>query len=345
MADPEIEIERDPEYERLLSELPETREMEFRVVKQFQGRRIDQYLAGRFMQHSRNLWQKLIRLGAVKVNGHEVKASYTIMRGDTVRIDFPRKIEDRVRPEPVPLNIIHEDENIIVLNKQAGVTVHPAKGHLGGTIVNGLLYHCRHLSTVAGVYKPGVVHRLDKDTTGVLLAAKNDRAHAWVSRQFEHREMRKEYLAVVVGEVGFDSDIIDRPLGRHPRKRTIMSVQDEGGKSAQSTYEVVERLGPFTLVRVKPRTGRTHQIRVHMASLGHPLVGDYDYRGPRPTPAQLGIADHPRPDEPVIGRQALHALRIGFTYPFSEQWVVFEAPVPEDMVQLIETLRRLPNES
>lgn len=336
------DIERDPEYERLLAELPDTREFEFRVLKQFQEHRLDQYLAGRFMQHSRSLWQKLIKLGAVKVNGREVKARYLIARGDVVHVEFPRSIEDRVRPEPVPLNIIYEDENLIVLNKQAGVTVHPAKGHLGGTIVNGLLYHCRHLSAVAGVYKPGVVHRLDKDTTGVLLAAKNDQAHTWLSRQFERRETRKEYLAVVTGEVGFDSDIVDRPLGRHPKKRTIMSVQTEGGKEAQSTYEVLERFGPFTLLKVRPRTGRTHQIRVHMASLGHPLVGDYDYRGPRPTPAQLGIKDHPRPDEPVIGRQALHALRIGFRYPFSERWVEFEAPIPEDILQLMETLRRLP---
>ena len=336
------EIERDPEYERLLAELPETREIEFRVLKQFQERRLDQYLAGRFMQHSRNLWQKLIRLGSVKVNGRQVKASYQIMRGDLVRIDFPRRIEDRVRPEPVPLDVLHEDENLIVLNKQAGVTVHPAKGHLGGTIVNGLLYHCRHLSAVAGIYRPGVVHRLDKDTTGVLLAAKNDQAHNSLSRQFERREVRKEYLAVVAGDVGFDSDVIDRPLGRHPKKRTIMSVQADGGKEAQSTYEVLERFGPFTLILVRPRTGRTHQIRVHMASLGHPLVGDYDYRGPRPTPSQLGIPDHPRANEPVIGRQALHARRIGFTYPFSSRWVEFEAPVPADIQELIETLRRMP---
>jgi 23S rRNA pseudouridine1911/1915/1917 synthase len=176
------------------------------------------------------------------------------------------------------------------------------------------------------------------------VAAKKYRAHNWLSRAFERREVRKEYLAVVAGNVDFDRDIIDRPLGRHPKKHTIMSVQTDGGKEAQSTYEVEERFGPFTLVRVKPRTGRTHQIRVHLTSLGHPLVGDRDYRGPRPTPAQLGITNHPEPDKPVIGRQALHARRIGFAYPFSEDWVAFEAPLPEDFRRLIETLRRIPPE-
>lgn len=335
-------MERDQDYERRLSELPETREIDFRVPKQFQDKRVDQYLAGRFMQHSRSLWQKLIRNGNVTVNGHKVKPSTLIMRGDLVHIDFPRVIEDRVRPEHVPLDIIYEDENLLVINKQAGVVVHPAKGHLTGTVVNGLLYHCKHLSGVAGMYKPGVVHRIDKDTTGVLLAAKNDQAHNWLSRQFESRKVHKEYLAVVAGSVSFDSDVIDRPLGRHLHKRTLMSVREEGGKEAQSTYEVVERYAGFTLVRVKPRTGRTHQIRVHLTSLGHPLVGDRDYRGPRPTLRELGITDSAAPDEPVIRRQALHAQRIGFTYPFSDRWVEYEAPLPEDFIKLMETLRRVP---
>ncbi len=313
------------------------------VSKQFpQAKRLDRFLSGRYPHVSRSLFQKLIRSGAVRINGKPAKASHDVMKGEVIDVELPVVDYDAIVPEDLPLNILFEDENLLVLNKPAGIVVHPARGHQRGTIANALRHHTLHLSTVGGLYKPGIVHRLDKDTTGVLLAAKNDQSHRSLSMQFEKRRVEKEYVAVVAGEVEFDRDVIDRPLGRHKTDRTRMAVR-EGGRSAESFYEVIERFKGFSYVRIAPKTGRTHQIRVHLTSLGHPVAADREYRGPVPTWRSLGIPPEDPSgdlDAPVIDRQALHALRIRFFYPMTDRKVEFSAPLPEDFERLLRALRR-----
>jgi len=327
-----------------MSESPEhIEEIHFTVPRKYHPpKRLDRYLVGRYPHHSRELFQKLIKSGGVLVNGKKSKASSEVQKGDLIDLRLPVIDDDIILPEDIPLEILFEDENLIVLNKPANMVVHPARGHMGGTIANALRYHTRHLSAVGGLYKPGIVHRLDKNTTGVLLAAKNDTTHRNLSMQFEKRSVQKEYHVVVSGDVSFDSDLIDRPLGRHARDHTRMSVREDGRKS-QSFYEVIERYGAFTYLRIAPKTGRTHQIRVHLGSLGHPVAADRDYRGPVPTWRSLGIEpDDPddNPDTPVIDRQALHARRIAFFYPGTDRRVSFEAPLPDDFERLIRALRR-----
>ena len=318
-------------------------EIHFTVPRKYpEPKRLDRYLCGRYPHHSRALFQKLIKSGGVLVNGKTSKASHEVHKGDVIDLRLPVIDRDVIRPEPIPLDVLFEDENLIVLNKPAGMVVHPARGHMGGTIANALRHHTRHLSTVGGLYKPGIVHRLDKDTTGVMLAAKNDEVHRHLSKQFENRRVRKEYLAVVTGELEFDSDVIERPLGRDVHDRTRMAVR-HGGRPSESFYEVIERFEGFSYVRIAPKTGRTHQIRVHLNSLGHPVAADRDYRGRVPTWRSLGIdPEDPDedPDRPVINRQALHAQRIRFFYPLTDRVVEFEAPVPEDFERLLRALRR-----
>ena len=318
-------------------------ELHFTVPRKYpEPKRLDRYLCGRYPHHSRALFQKLIKSGAVLVNGRKSKASHEVHKGDVIDLRLPVVDTDTIQAEDIPLDILFEDENLIVINKPAGMVVHPARGHMGGTLANALRHHTRHLSTVGGLYKPGIVHRLDKDTTGVMLAAKNDEAHRHISMQFEKRRVEKEYVAVVTGEVAFDSDVIDRPLGRDARDRTRMAVR-HGGRASESFYEVLERFPGFSYVRIVPKTGRTHQIRVHLGSLGHTVAADRDYRGRVPTWRSLGI-DPEDPDEdpdtPVIDRQALHARRIRFAYPMTERVVEFEAPLPEDFERLLKALRR-----
>ena len=321
----------------------EFQEIEFTVPRQYQvPKRLDRYLHGRYPHHSRALFQKLIKSGEVLVNGTKGKASREVQKGDRVHIKLPVVDDDVIQPEDIDLDIIFEDDNMLAINKPAGMVVHPARGHMGGTIANALRYHTKHLSTIGGLYKPGIVHRLDKDTTGVLLAAKNDAAHRHLSMQFEARTTEKEYLAVVCGDVEFDSDVITEPVGRHPRDRTRMIVRDDGRKS-ESFYEVIERFGRFTYVRVSPKTGRTHQIRVHLRSLGHPVACDRDYRGVVPTWASLGIEPDEEgvdPNSPIMNRQALHAHRIRFFYPMTDRRMECSAPIPEDFERLLGALRR-----
>jgi 23S rRNA pseudouridine1911/1915/1917 synthase len=317
--------------------------LHFSVPRKYpEPKRLDRYLCGRYPHYSRSLFQRLIKKGVVLVNGRPGKASHEVQKGDVIDIELPVVDSDVIKPEDIPLDIIFEDENIIAINKPAGIVVHPARGHMTGTIANALRHHTRELSTVGGLYKPGIVHRLDKDTTGVLLAAKNDAAHRHISMQFEKRQVQKEYLAVVHGDPELDSDLIDRPLGRHAHDRTRMTVREDGRQS-ESFYEVIERFGSYCCVRIAPKTGRTHQIRVHLKSLGHPVAGDREYRGPIPTWRSLGIEPEDPdadPDEPIIARQALHALRIRFFYPLSERRTEFTAPLPEDFERLLRALRR-----
>jgi len=319
--------------------------LELEVRRDYQGRRLDKYLAARLQQYSRSFLQRLIREGAVKVDNKAVKASYSIHKGDTITLEIPVLEKEHLKPEDIPLDIIYEDEYLMLVNKPPDMVVHPASRYMSGTLVNALLFHCEKLSQSGGHYKAGIVHRLDRDTSGVMLVIKSDAVHEDVARQFERRTVHKEYLALVEGDVELDSDQVELPIGRHTKDRLKMSIRhDEGGKEATSIYEVLERFGDFTLVKVMPRTGRTHQIRVHMKAIGHPIVADAAYnsrdclyarditgRGERPST--------PDDEPPILERQALHAYRIEFFHPILKKRVSFQAELPEDMQRVLKLLR------
>jgi 23S rRNA pseudouridine1911/1915/1917 synthase len=321
--------------------------LEFEVKKDYQGRRLDKYLAARLQQYSRSFLQKLIREGAVRVSNRPVKASYAIRKGDLITLEIPVIEEEHLRPEDLPLDIIYEDEHLMLVNKPPDMVVHPAPGHMSGTLVNALLFHCKKLSERGGYYKAGIVHRLDRDTSGIMLVIKSDLVHEDIARQFERRTVHKEYLALVEGDVELDSDQIELPIGRHKRDRLKMSIRQDGeGKEATSIYEVLERFDGgrgqphFTLVKVMPRTGRTHQIRVHMKAIGHPIVADADYNSRDCLYAWEITGQPPNPDEPpILERQALHAFRLEFFHPILKKRVSFQAEPPEDMQGVLKLLR------
>src|SRR3954470_12135840 len=254
---------------------------EFTVKARMVGKRIDAYLASRFPDYSRSVVQKVIDAGAVLVNGQPIKASYKVRLDDRICVWLPELADDASAPEDIPLDVVYEDAAFTVVNKPAGMVVHPAKGHWSGTLVNALQFHYDTLSTVAGENRPGIVHRLDRDTTGLLLVAKDDLAHRGLASQFEQRTVSKEYLALVSGIPQRDSDYIERTIGFHPTNREKMAIRlpEDGGKEAVTFYEVLERFAGFAYVRCKPATGRTHQIRVHLAHIGHPIVADKAYSG------------------------------------------------------------------
>jgi 23S rRNA pseudouridine1911/1915/1917 synthase len=321
----------------------EREEVTLTVKKDFPRRRLDTYLAGRLPQRSRTYWQHLIRSGYALVNARLAKPSYFVQNGDQITVFVEPERERALEPEPIPLDIIYEDDQLIVLNKPAGIVVHPAPGHMHGTLIQGVLYHVRErgsgLSPGSGPDRPGIVHRLDKDTTGLILMAKEDFTHRHLARQFEQRRVEKTYVAVVRGEVNFDSDYVELPLGPHPKDRLRVIVRKEKGKEASTFYQVVERYRGYTFVRVHPKTGRTHQIRVHLAAVGHPVVGDVLYGGPRLLARDLGAAELP-PEEPLMERQALHAEEITFFHPVQRRKVTFRAPWPPDLQRLVDLLRR-----
>ncbi|MDK1030545.1 MAG: RluA family pseudouridine synthase [Planctomycetia bacterium] len=302
--------------------------------------RLDRFLHARFPKHSRAFFQRLIKAGEVTVNGRTAKASRELAAGDAVTLKWAPPRNATIEPEAIPIDVIYEDEHILAVNKPAGLIVHPGRGNPTGTLANALAYHAKRLSTLAGPWRPGIVHRLDRDTTGVILVAKDDTAHAHLSRQFEHRSVHKEYLAVVEGELELISDRIEKPLGRDAHIRERYAVAKSGGKAAESFYEVAERFRGFTLLRVSPKTGRTHQIRIHLASIGHRVVADKQY-GSR---SSISIADLTGDEtagtEPIIQRQALHAHRIRFRHPITGDEMELHAPLPEDMQRLLEALRR-----
>jgi len=313
----------------------------FTIRGRVAGRRLDQYLAAALPDFSRTFIQKLIREGAVTVNGRQVKPSYQIRRGDRVRVEVELPAGPAVAAEDIPLDILFEDEALIVVNKPPDMVVHPAKGHQSGTLVNALLGHTRTLSSTYGELRAGIVHRLDRDTSGVILAAKTDAAHAALAAQFEARTVEKHYLAVVEREPELDSDLIDAPLGRSRRNPEAMAVRRDG-KPAQTIYRVARRFRGFAELDVQPLTGRTHQIRVHLAHIGHPVVADllYSHRAALYRSELLG-REPSADEEPLIERQALHARSIAIDHPLSGQRMVFEAPVPGDMAQLLATLGEL----
>jgi 23S rRNA pseudouridine1911/1915/1917 synthase len=312
-------------------------QVDLKVKRPMDGKRLDQYLVDRFPAYSRNIIQKII------VNAHDVKPSYQVKRGDHIRIWLPELNDEPPEPEPIPLDIIYEDDFFIVVNKPAGMVVHPAKGHWRGTLVNALQFHFDELSKIAGPHRPGIVHRLDRDTSGLIVVAKDDLAHANLAAQFERRSVRKEYVAITCGVLDRDSDYIERALGPHPTHREKMAIRElqDGGKEAVSYYEVAERYDGYTLVRIYPKTGRTHQIRVHLAHVGCPILADQAYGGRKSL--SLGeIAKHAESEESpvVISRQALHANRLWLDHPRIRQPMEFEAPLPADFTATLEALRK-----
>lgn len=319
---------------------------EFNIHKEAVLQRLDIYLHKRLPQYSRTLMQKLIREERVRVNGRSTKPGYEINLGDRIEVDVPRLILPHVVASDIPLDILHEDEHLLAINKPPDFVVHPAAGHWDDTLVNALLHHCGALPETDDVYKPGIVHRIDKNTSGVIIAAKTAGAHAALTKQFQDRTVEKEYLAIVEGEMPFEEDWIDKDMDRHPRDFERMAVVKKGtGKSAQTFYQVQERFLGYTFVLAAPKTGRTHQIRVHLSSVGHPCCADEVYGRSRAVMlADLAGEDAvdervPDPGVPVLGRHALHAYRIRFQHPGTGEKVQYQAPLAYDMAQMLELLR------
>jgi 23S rRNA pseudouridine1911/1915/1917 synthase len=315
---------------------------EFIVKARMAGKRIDAYLASRFPDYSRSVIQKLIEAQAVLINGQPVKASTKVKLDDVVRVWLPELADTTPAPEDIPIEVVYEDEALTVVNKPPGMVVHPAKGNWRGTLVNALQFHYDTLSQVGGENRPGIVHRLDRDTTGLIIIAKDDAAHRQIARAFEERKVAKEYLAIVSGVPRRDSDYIERTIGFHPTVREKMAIRlpEDGGKEAVTFYEVAERFEGYALVRCKPQTGRTHQIRVHLAHIGHPVVADKAYSGrDRLTLGDLAGPDAPGADAVLIARQALHAHALRFTHPLTGRELSLTAPLPADMAAVLDALR------
>jgi len=309
------------------------------VGSSIRERRIDKYLHSRFSNFSRVMIQKQIGAGAVKVNGKVVKSSFKLRPGDRIDLTLPDLPSKEIQPEDIPLDIIYEDEDIIILSKQPSMIVHPARGNTHGTLVNALAFYSDKLSSGLGEFRPGIVHRLDKDTTGVMVVAKNDAAQWKIAKQFEHRQIKKSYLAIVHGTPELTADRISAPLGVHPKIREKYAIRPEIGKEAITFYEVLESFRGFSLLKMTPQTGRTHQIRVHLSYIKHPIVGDDMYGGKLVYPWQLKDSEQVV-EEAVITRCALHAWTLEFKHPTTEKTVEFEAPLPEDMQNLLVLLRK-----
>lgn len=322
-------------------ETPETFDgpQTIRVGPSIKERRIDKYLHGRFSNVSRRFMQDAIKSGCVKVNGQPVKPSFKLSPGDNVELVLPEPPSKDIEAEEIPLNILHEDDDFIIINKQANMVVHPARGNTHGTLVNGLVHYASSLSSGLGDFRPGIVHRLDKNTTGVMIITKNDAAQWKIAKQFELRQTQKEYLAIVHGTPELDRDRISAPLGIHPRMRDKYAVLTHSGKEAITDIEVLEAFRGYSLILCRPKTGRTHQIRVHLSHIKHPIVADDMYGGRIIYPWQLQD-EEPSAQDPILTRCALHAFRLTFKHPTSEEQVTFEAPLPEDMDTLLEMLRQ-----
>jgi 23S rRNA pseudouridine1911/1915/1917 synthase len=301
---------------------------EWTAEAQDRGERIDKYVVEASEEDvSRTLVQQWIKEGQLTVNGALVKANYKLTEGDRLVLIVPGPEELNLTAEPIPLDVVFEDSDVIVVNKPRGLVVHPAPGHYSGTLVNALLYHCKDLSGINGVMRPGIVHRIDKDTSGLLMAAKNDMSHASLAAQLKEHTVNRKYLAVVHGNVTHDNGSIDAPIGRDANDRKLYTVTERNSKLAVTHFNVLERFGDYTLIELKLETGRTHQIRVHMKFIGHPLVGDPAYGPSR----SKGAA--------AIGGQALHAAILGFVHPRTAEHLQFEAALPTDMQHLLHVLK------
>lgn len=309
-----------------------------------QGRRLDAVVAAHIPGCSRSLAANLISNHEIVVDNLPKKPGYRIKAGDKILGRIPAPVETEYQPEPIPLHILYQDSHIVVLNKQAGLVVHPAPGHGSGTLVNALLYHCPDLAGIGGEIRPGIVHRLDKDTSGTMVVAKTASAHENLARQFKNRTVQKKYLALVYGELKSDEGSLKLPIGRHPVHRKRMSTASPKGRDAETRWKVRERLGGITLLESSLKTGRTHQIRVHCATMGHPVVGDPVYR-PRKLWTNLKNLLPNLPPAVItalklISRQMLHAWQLGFRHPAENKFLIFESPLPPDMADIINFLRR-----
>ncbi|HAN09391.1 MAG TPA: RNA pseudouridine synthase [Clostridiales bacterium] len=301
-------------------------EYELTVDKDDEGERIDKYISEQYEEYSREYIKKTIIDGNVTVNGMQVKQNYKVKANDEILMQIQEPQELQILPEDIKLDIRYEDEDIIIINKGQGMIVHPAPGNYTGTLVNALLYHCKgNLSQINGVIRPGIVHRIDKETSGVIVVAKNNAAHSKLAEQFKEHTINRKYHAIVFNNFIEDKGTIDLPIGRHPVDRMKMTVTDRNSRRAITYYKVLERFGDFTYVECKLETGRTHQIRVHMAHKKHPLLGDEVY-GPTKQPYNLR-------------GQALHAKVLGFMHPRTGEYVEFVSELPEYFVKLIEKMR------
>jgi len=299
---------------------------EFIVAPEEAGVRIDRYLSDQCQDISRSYLQKLLKEQSVLVEEKPVKTNYKVNAGDRISLTLPEIREPEIMPEEIPLDIVYEDKDIILINKPKGMVVHPAAGHYSGTLVNGLMSPCRYeLSGIHGVMRPGIVHRIDMDTTGVLIVCKNDMAHNSISEQMKEHSITRKYAAIVHGVLKEDEGTINAPIGRHPVDRKKMSINEKNGREAVTHYRVLERYRQFTYIECQLETGRTHQIRVHMASIGHPLLGDSVY-GPAKCPFRLT-------------GQTLHAGVLGIIHPRTGEYIEFTAPLPDYFEELLRKLR------
>ena len=303
------------------------------VPEESAGARLDRFLASVLGDQSRSQIQRLIKEGRIRVGDREAKPNQAIKVGQAISIDIPAPVDPTPQPEPLPLRILYQDRDVIVIDKPAGMVVHPAAGHEGGTLVNALLHHVTDLSGIGGEKRPGIVHRLDRGTSGLMVVAKNDRAHEALARQFRDREVEKEYAALVWGEV-MAGHRIDAPIGRDPANRKRMSAKARRSREAVTRIVRAEHLGrALTLVRVAIYTGRTHQIRVHLSAIGHPIVGDSLYGGVRRrVPGDLRAVAH-------LERPFLHAARLAFAHPEDGRRMQFESPLPDDLQRVLDELR------
>lgn len=316
---------------------PKGKVYEFIVPSHEAGERLDIYLSRKEIELSRSQIKKSVADGLVQVNHKNTRVSYRLKNGDVVQISTRDPVVYDALPQNIPMSILYEDPHILVVDKPAGMVVHPAAGNYQGTLVNAILYHCKDLSGIGGVLRPGIVHRLDKNTSGLLVVAKSDEAHQGLAGQFKRHEVRKSYKAIVYGSPKYDEGVIDAPIGRHPVDRKKMSTGSTRGKEALTRWQVYERYGVATLLDVDIVTGRTHQIRVHLTALGYPVVGDNVYGNPR----RASAIAHTflRATLQSMKRQALHAERISVVHPVTLQDLSFYSPLPHDMAKLCSTLR------
>lgn len=295
------------------------------LVDEEDNERLDVYLANELEEHSRSYIKKLIKEGLVKVNNETQKPRYIVNEGDIIIINLPEPRKLNVKAENIPISILYEDNDVIIVNKPQGMVVHPAPGHHSGTLVNALLYHCKNLSSINGIIRPGIVHRIDKDTSGILMVAKNNKAHNFLADQLREHSIKRIYMALVHGIIKEDSGTIDAPIGRHPVNRLKRAVVEKNSKAAVTHFKIIERYKSYSLVQLQLETGRTHQIRVHMSYIGYPLVGDPLY----------GI----KKEKIVLNGQALHAKTLGFIHPTMKKYMEFDTELPQYFEQLLKKVK------